>query len=100
VWSGLAKGQIATKHRDASRDHGIRERDEERARRGGSGAVGEDEAELRAARRRVEGAPHGQAVAGILVKRRRRKRRGIARGQGRVSATPSRMTRAAPREIE
>ena len=96
----LPKGQVAAKHRDTSADQGVGERHEERARRGGAGAVGEDEADLGATGWRVESAPNGQSVADFLVKRRRRRRRRIARPQCRAPVTARSVTAARTREME
>jgi hypothetical protein len=96
----LPKGQVAAKHRDTSADQGVGERHEERARRGGAGAVGEDEADLGASGWRVERAPNGQSVADVLVKRSRRRRRGIARPQCRAPVTARSVTAARTREME
>ena len=99
VRPGLPEGQVAAEHRDAPGDQGVCERDQKRARRGGSGAVREDEAELGAAGRNVERAPDDEPLADVLVKRRRWRRRGVARAHGRAPAA-CRPTPAATRGIE
>jgi hypothetical protein len=97
--AGPAGRQVAAEHRDAAGDQGVRERDQERARRRGSGAVREDEAELGAAGRSVQRAPDDEPIADVLVKQRRWRRRGVARAHGRAPAA-RRKTPAATREIE
>jgi hypothetical protein len=99
VRPGLPEGQVAAEHCDTPGDQGVPERDQERARRGGSGAVREDEAQLGAAGRSVERAPDDEPIADVLVKQRRWRRRGVARAHGRATAA-RRKTSAAPREIE